>query len=166
MGKNLPAMREMQDTQVRSLGQEDPVQEEPRVPPGARPPVCGPAPQRNIPELREVRQHPRSTQHTSLSHTSPLCWPGHQTSALRLPSWGRDEGHRAKMLGRRGNGSRLQYSCLENLIGRGAWWAIMHGIAKSWIRLSTRMHTRTHTHTHTVLTWIMTGQAETGTLPC
>ena len=29
------------------------------------------------------------------------------------------------------NGYRLQYSCLENSTDRGAWWAIVHGIAKS-----------------------------------
>ena len=27
-----------------------------------------------------------------------------------------------------GNGSPLQYSCLENLMGRGAWWATVHGV--------------------------------------
>ena len=31
-----------------------------------------------------------------------------------------------------GNGILLQYSCLENYIGRGAWWATVHGVAKSW----------------------------------
>ena len=30
-----------------------------------------------------------------------------------------------------GNGNPLQYSCLENPIGRGAWWATVHGVAKS-----------------------------------
>ena len=30
-----------------------------------------------------------------------------------------------------GNGNPLQYSCLENFIDRGAWWAMVHGIAKS-----------------------------------
>ena len=30
-----------------------------------------------------------------------------------------------------GNGSPLQNSCLENPIDRGAWWATVHGIAKS-----------------------------------
>ena len=30
-----------------------------------------------------------------------------------------------------GNGKPLQYSCLENFIDRGAWWATIHGIAKS-----------------------------------
>ena len=31
-----------------------------------------------------------------------------------------------------GNGNLLQYSCLENLIDRGAWWATIHRVAKSW----------------------------------
>ena len=35
-----------------------------------------------------------------------------------------------------GNGNPLQYSCLENPVDRGAWWATVHGVTKSWIRLS------------------------------
>ena len=35
-----------------------------------------------------------------------------------------------------GNGTPLQYSCLENPMGGGAWWAAGHGVAKSRIRLS------------------------------
>jgi len=31
-----------------------------------------------------------------------------------------------------GNGNPLQYSCLENCMDRGAWRAIVHGVAKSW----------------------------------
>ena len=27
----------------------------------------------------------------------------------------------------RGNGNPLQYSCLENLVDKGAWWAVVHG---------------------------------------
>ena len=30
-----------------------------------------------------------------------------------------------------GNGNPLQYSCLENPMGRRAWWATVHGVAKS-----------------------------------
>ena len=30
-----------------------------------------------------------------------------------------------------GNGNPLQYSCLENPMDRGAWWATAHGVAKS-----------------------------------
>ena len=31
-----------------------------------------------------------------------------------------------------GNGNLLQYSCLENPMDRGAWWAIVRRVAKSW----------------------------------
>ena len=30
-----------------------------------------------------------------------------------------------------GNGNPLQYSCLENAMDRGAWWATVHGVTKS-----------------------------------
>ena len=36
----------------------------------------------------------------------------------------------------KGNGNPLQYSCLENPMGGGAWWATVHGVAKSRTRLS------------------------------
>ena len=35
-----------------------------------------------------------------------------------------------------GNGNPLQYSCLENSMDRGAWWATAHGVTKSQTRLS------------------------------
>ena len=35
-----------------------------------------------------------------------------------------------------GHGNPLQYSCLENLMNRRAWWATVHGVAKSQTRLS------------------------------
>ena len=35
-----------------------------------------------------------------------------------------------------GNDNPLQYSCLENPMDRGAWWATVHGVAKSQTRLS------------------------------
>ena len=34
------------------------------------------------------------------------------------------------------SGTPLQYSCLENPMDGGAWWAAAHGVAKSWTRLS------------------------------
>ena len=34
-----------------------------------------------------------------------------------------------------GNGNPLQYSCLENSMDRGTWWATVHGITKSWTLL-------------------------------
>ena len=35
-----------------------------------------------------------------------------------------------------GNGYSLQYSCLENSMDRGAWWATVHGVTKSQTGLS------------------------------
>ena len=34
-----------------------------------------------------------------------------------------------------GNGNPLQYSCLENPVGRGAWWAAAHRVTQSWTQL-------------------------------
>ena len=38
-------------------------------------------------------------------------------------------------LGVEGNGTPLQYSCLENAMDGGAWWAAVHGVTKSQTRL-------------------------------
>ena len=35
-----------------------------------------------------------------------------------------------------GNDNSLQFSCLENAMERGAWWATVHGVSKSGTRLS------------------------------
>ena len=45
-----------------------------------------------------------------------------------IPGLGRSPGE--------GNCNPLQYSCLENPMDRGAWWATVHGVAKSQTRLS------------------------------
>ena len=39
-----------------------------------------------------------------------------------------------------GDGSPFQYSCLEDSMGRGACWATVHGVVKSWARLSMHTH--------------------------
>ena len=51
-----------------------------------------------------------------------------------IPGSGRSPG--------RGHSNALQYSCLENLMDRGAWWATVHRVAKSRTRLS--MHAGTN----------------------
>ena len=51
---------------------------------------------------------------------APACIAGDLGS---IPGLGRFPGE--------GNGNPLQYSCLENPMNRGAWWAIVHGVAKS-----------------------------------
>ena len=45
-----------------------------------------------------------------------------------IPGLGRSPGE--------GNGDPLQCPCLENLMDRGDWWAAVHGVVKSWARLS------------------------------
>ena len=39
-----------------------------------------------------------------------------------------------------GNGIPFQYSCLEDPVDRGAWWATVHGVTESWTGLS-KLHT-------------------------
>ena len=68
-----------------------------------------------------------------------------------------------------GNGTPLQYSCLENPMDGGAWWAAVHGVAKSQTQLSDFTFTF-HFHawekemaTHSsVLAWRIPGTGE----PC
>ena len=40
-----------------------------------------------------------------------------------------------------GNGTQLQYSCLENSMNKGAWRSTVHGVMKNWTRLSRHAHT-------------------------
>ena len=71
-----------------------------------------------------------------------------------------------------GNGTPLQYPCLENPMDGGAWWAAIHGVAKSWTRLSDFTFTF-HFHalekemaTHSsVLAWRIPETGEPGGLP-
>ena len=46
---------------------------------------------------------------------------------------------------RGGHGNPLQYSCLENPMGRGAWWVTAHTVTQTRLKGLT---THTHTHTH------------------
>ena len=71
-----------------------------------------------------------------------------------------------------GNGTPPQYSCLENPMGGGAWWAAVHGVAKSRTRLSdfpftSRFHAlEKEMATHSsVLAWRIPGTGEPGGLP-
>ena len=67
-----------------------------------------------------------------------------------------------------GNGNPLQFSCLENPMDRGAWWAAVHGVAKSRIRLSVFTFTLTHWRRKwqptRVLAWRIPGAAKPGGL--
>ena len=71
-----------------------------------------------------------------------------------------------------GDDTPLQYSCLENPMDGGAWWAAVHGVAKNRTRLSDFTFTF-HFHalekemaTHSsVLAWKIPGMGEPGGLP-
>ena len=49
------------------------------------------------------------------------------------------------------NGTPLQYSCLENPMDGGAWWAAVHGVAESQTQLSDFTTERLHFHFHTLI---------------
>ena len=80
-----------------------------------------------------------------------------------IPGSGRSPGE--------GNGNPLQYSCLENPMDGGAWWAAVHGVTKSWTGLSDFTFTF-HFHAlekematrSSVLAWRIPGMAEPGRL--
>ena len=67
---------------------------------------------------------------------NPPANTGDTRDAPSIPVLGRSPGG--------GHGNPLQYACLENPLDRGAWWATVHGIAKSRTRL------RTHSLTHSL----------------
>ena len=71
-----------------------------------------------------------------------------------------------------GNGTPLQYSCLENPMDGGAWWTAVHGVTKSRTQLSDFIFTfyfhalQKEMATHSsVLAWRIPGMGEPGGLP-
>ena len=54
--------------------------------------------------------------------------PASEGDTGSIPGLGRSPGA--------GSGNPLQYSCLENSMDRGAWWATVHGITKSQTQLN------------------------------
>ena len=83
---------------------------------------------------------------------------GDTGDTVSIPGSGRSSGG--------GYGNPLLYSCLENPMDRGAWWATVHRVTESRTQLSTcaRMLTLTYTctHTHVIIypTMICFAQAE------
>ena len=70
----------------------------------------------------------QSTQGTSLVAQMVKKLPANAGDPDSIPGSGRFPGE--------GNGSPLQYSCLENSMDRGTWQATVHGVTKSQIRQS------------------------------
>ena len=79
-----------------------------------------------------------------------------------LPANAKDEGDVGSIPGSgrssgEGNGNPLQYSCLENFMDRGVWWAIVYGVTTIWTQLI--MHARLanakviHRHTNLLKSW-------------
>ena len=113
----------------------------------------------------------------SLLHTDPHpTHLGHQ----RIPSWAPCSVQRFRpsilymvvYIWGEGNGTPLQYSCLENPMDGGAWWAAVHGVAKSWTQLSNfpfifhfyALEKAMATHS-SVLAWRILGTGEPSGLP-
>ena len=60
----------------------------------------------------------------------------HPVNLLGLSSHSPSHHDPVAMVTGEGNGNLLQYSCLENPMDGGAWQAAVHGVARSWTRLS------------------------------
>ena len=80
-------------------------------------------------------------------HPTPVLLPGKShgwRSVVGCSPWGRKESDTTELLHfhfslaciGEGNGSSLQYSCLENPRDWGAWWAAVYGVAQSQARLT------------------------------
>ena len=65
--------------------------------------------------------------HVALVVNNPPADAGDLRDMGSIPGSGRAPGE--------GNGNPLQYSCLESLTDSRTWWAIVHGVSKSWTRL-------------------------------
>ena len=106
------------------------------------------------------------------SDTTEVTW---QHSKGYLLLWGKLQKNNLYQITQfkgKGSGTPLQYSWLENPMDGGAWWAAVHGVAKSRIQLSDFIFTF-HFHalekemaTHSsVLAWRIPGRGEPGGLP-
>ena len=76
-----------------------------------------------------MKQYPKGASQVMLLVKNPPANVGDLREAGLIPGSGRSP--------RVGNGYLLQYSCLENPMDRGASWATVQGVAKSWTQLST-----------------------------
>ena len=101
-------------------------------------------------------------------HHEGILWTNRNVSL----SWSPWYLHRNMLPGGEGNGTPLQYSCLENPMDGGAWWAAVHGVTKSRTRLSDfpftfhfpALEKEMATYSR-VLAWRIPGMGEPGGLP-
>ena len=75
-----------------------------------------------------LEHDPQGTSQLALVIKNPPANAGDGTDAGSTPGLGRSPGG--------GNSNPLQYSCWGNPRDRGAWWATVHGVEKSWTQLS------------------------------
>ena len=142
MVKSLPAV---QETWVQFLGQEDPLEKGMathssvlawRIPIDGRTwQAAGGTWQAAVRRVKKsqtgLRDYVHSTWYFGASQVAPVvrnpsASAGGMRDAGSIPGSGRSGG---------GHGNPLQYSCLGNPMDRGAWWATVHGVAKSWTQL-------------------------------
>ena len=81
----------------------------------------------------ELLEKMHAVERNGMLHLSSTSW----LSGKESPTSAEDSGDVGSIPGsgrspEEGNGNPLQYSCLENPKDRGAWWAAVHGVAKSW----------------------------------
>ena len=147
--KNHLPVQETWEMWFPSLGWEDPLEE-------------GMATHSNILALRiPWTEKPGGLQATGSQSLTRLKWLSTRVHMLRKTA--------ISYSCREGSGTPLQCSCLENPMDGGAWWAAVHGVAKSWAWLSDFTFTF-HFHalekemaTHSsVLAWRIPGTAEPG----
>ena len=122
-------------------------------------------------EMQSLNRSPRQAVFTGCH---PSCWHGDQpifggSPTLETHS---QKSHAALILPTGDHGSPLQYSCPENPMNGGAWWAVVHGVAKSRTQLSDFIFTfhfpalEKEMATHSsVLAWRIPGTGEPGGLP-
>ena len=128
-------------------------------------------------QFRSVAQSCPTLRPPESQHARPPLSITNSRSSLKLTPEGATEqwlisSPRTRIIFGEGDGTPLQYSCLENPMDRGAWWAAVQRVTRSWTRLSVFTFTF-HFHalekemaTHSsVLTWRMPGMREPGGLP-
>ena len=75
--------------------------------------------------LKQTKTKPSQRYLASLVAHMVRNLPAMQKNPGSIRGWGRSPGE--------GNGNPLQYSCLENSLDRGAWWATVQGVTKQLI---------------------------------